>query len=171
MAVLGLCIKIFCARIVDVSIGTVRTMLVVKGKTLIAAIAAFIEVLIWFVVAREALNTDMNSIFIPIAYAGGYATGTFLGSILANKFIDGVVGVQVIISRQNGEIIEELRTAGYAVSVIPLEDAKDDDNRHMLFIQINKKKLKGLTRLINKFDKDAFIVINDTKYVYNGFIK
>ena len=75
---LYICIKIFLARIVDVSLGTIRTVLVVKGKNITPAIVAFFEVLIWFYAAREALNTNIDSIFIPIFYAGGYAAGTYL---------------------------------------------------------------------------------------------
>ena len=73
------CLKIFAARIVDVSLGTLRTRYFVKGKTIEPFIIAFVEVLIWFVVAREALNTDGNMFFIAISYAGGYATGTLIG--------------------------------------------------------------------------------------------
>ena len=58
------CLKIFLARIVDVSLGTIRTVLVVKGKSITPAVVAFFEVLIWFIVAREALNTELNSILI-----------------------------------------------------------------------------------------------------------
>ena len=62
MNLVFLCIKIFFARILDVSIGTVRTMIMVRGKMYITAILAFIEVFIWFLVAREALVTNINSV-------------------------------------------------------------------------------------------------------------
>ena len=62
-----LCFKIFFARILDVSLGTVRTIFTVKGKSLISALIGFIEVLVWFLVAREALSNGIN-IFIAISY-------------------------------------------------------------------------------------------------------
>ena len=76
-----LCIKIFFARIFDVTLGTVRTMFTVKGKRLIASLIGFIEVLIWFLVVREALNTESKSIFVAISYALGFATGTYIGGV------------------------------------------------------------------------------------------
>ena len=83
MEILILCIKIFCVRIVDVSMGTFRTIVTVKGQKLLASMIGFVEVFIWFVIVKEALSTDSTSIFIAFAYAGGYATGTYLGSLLS----------------------------------------------------------------------------------------
>ena len=85
MNLLFLCIKIFLARILDVSIGTIRTLIMVKGKIYITTILAFLEVFIWFIVAKEALVTKIDNILIPISYSLGYATGTFLGSYICNN--------------------------------------------------------------------------------------
>ena len=95
MNTLILCIEIFFARIVDVSIGVIRTVELVKDNTKKAAVLAFFEVLIWFIVAREALRGEAN-ILIAIFYSLGYATGTLIGSYLSNKLIKGSVTIQVI---------------------------------------------------------------------------
>lgn len=166
-----LCIKIFFARILDVSIGTVRTMLMVRGKTFIMAILAFLEVFIWFIIAKEALVTDVKSIFIPISYSLGYATGTLLGSYIANTFIKGIVGVQVVVERGNKALIRAIRKHNFAVSVIDLKDDFEGNKRDMLYFQINNRNLKKLISLIKKYDNKAFIVVNETKAVQNGFIK
>ncbi len=171
MELFFLCIKIFFARILDVSIGTTRTMLMVKGKTILMVILAFFEVFIWFLVAREALVTDVESIFIPISYSLGYATGTLIGAFIANTFIKGVVGVQVVVSKGNKGLLNSIRKHGYAVSVIDLKDDFEGNKRDMLYFQINNRNLKKLIALIKKYDNSAFIVVNDTKAVQNGFIK
>lgn len=80
-------LKIFFARIIDVSIGTFRTILTVKGLKVIPSVLAFFEVIIWYYVAKEALLVDINSIFIPISYSLGYATGTFIGAIISGKLM------------------------------------------------------------------------------------
>ena len=90
------CLIIFGARILDVSIATLRTMIMVKKKSFITPILAFLEVFIWFIAARRALNTDLDSIMIPISYALGYATGTYLGGILARKIVKNYNRVEVI---------------------------------------------------------------------------
>ena len=85
MTIFLLCIKIFFARILDVTLGTIRTIHTVKGRTLIAGLIAFVEVFIWFVVVREALNTELDSIWIVVSYSAGYATGTMLGTLVSKS--------------------------------------------------------------------------------------
>ena len=62
-----ICIKIFLARILDVSIGTIKSFYVIKEERIISFILSFIEVLIWYYAARAALSIDIDSIFIPIS--------------------------------------------------------------------------------------------------------
>ena len=88
---LSTCIEIFFARILDVSINTFRTMIMLKKKSIITPILAFCEVFVWFIAARKALNTEINSILIPICYSLGYASGTIIGSFLSRKFIKNVI--------------------------------------------------------------------------------
>lgn len=171
MELFFLCIKIFLARILDVSIGTIRTMLMVKGKTFIMVVLAFLEVFIWFLIAREALVTNLKSIFIPISYSLGYATGTLIGSFLANTFIKGIVGVQVVVEKENKALLNDVRKHNFAVSVVDLKDDYKGSKRDMLYFQINNRNLKKLISLIKRHDPNAFIVVNETKTVQNGFIK
>ncbi|MCI9233169.1 MAG: DUF2179 domain-containing protein [Bacilli bacterium] len=164
-----LCIKIFCARIMDVSLGTVRTVLTVKGKKGYASLIGFVEVLIWFIIVQEAMNTELTSIFIAISYAGGYATGTYIGGFISQKFIPGNFGVQIITSIKKSSMIESLRKEGYAVSVINVKGQEED--KLMLFIEIDKKRFNHLQSIVKELDDKAFLVVNETKMVQNGYFK
>lgn len=168
MALLFLCIKVFFVRIIDVSLGTVRTIVTVKDRKLLASFIGFIEVLVWFLVAKEAISTTSNSIWIAISYSLGFATGTYIGAFISSRYIKGNFGVQVITS--NLELIKEIRNNGYAVSVMDVKGHEDND-KYMLFIEIDKKDFKHLQLLIKKYDSKAFIVVNDTKYVQNGYFQ
>ena len=169
MTLFLLCLKIFCARIMDVSLGTLRTLMTVKGKIIYAAIIGFVEICIWFTIVREALNTDETSIFIMVAYAGGYATGTLFGGLISKVLIKGNLGVQVI--TKNIDLIKAIRDAGYAVSVMDIKGQDENIDRYMLYIKINNHSFVELRNLIEKNDNKAFLVVNETKYVQNGFIK
>lgn len=87
--------KIFFARIIDVSIGTVRTILTIKGRSILPSVLAFFEVMVWFFVAKEALLIDVDSILIPIAYSLGYATGTYIGIIISNHFSKDIYEISI----------------------------------------------------------------------------
>lgn len=164
-----LCFKIFFVRILDVSLGTIRTMFVVRGKKLISSIIGFFEILVWFLVVKEALQTESNSIFIAISYSLGFATGNYIGALLSDKLITGNVSVQVFTNNNNLEKI--LREHGYGVSSVVYTGYEEEAHKHMLFINVDKKKEKALRELIKKNDKEAFIIVNETKYVENGYFK
>ena len=166
MSTLLLCLEIFIARILDVSIGVIRTVELVKDNTIKAVILAFFEVLIWFLIAREALTSTQLNILIAIFYSLGYACGTLIGSYLSKTLIKGTVGVQVITSNINKKNINRIKKEGYGITSL-----KIDDNKRMLFIEVKKKKLSKLLTLINKIDSKSFITVSDTKYVSNGYVK
>lgn len=168
MTLFLLCVKIFFARILDVSLGTLRTIITVKGKNLYAAMIGFVEICIWFTIVREALNTDETSIFVMFSYAAGYATGTYIGGIISKKVIKGTLSVQVITSDLN--LVDTIRQAGYGVSVMNIKGQEEKD-KYMLYIEVNNKSFSHLRDIISKHDKKAFMVVNETKLVQNGFIK
>jgi uncharacterized protein YebE (UPF0316 family) len=163
-----LCTKIFLARIIDVSLGTLRTIITVKGKIFLASLIGFIEICVWFTVVKDALNAEEKSIFIMFSYAAGFALGTYLGGIVSSKLIKLNYSVQVITNSIN--LPKIIRKNGYGVSVIDVE-GHDKKDKFMLLIQIKDKSLEELKTLIKKNDKKAFIIINETRFVQNGFIK
>lgn len=169
MNLIFLCIKIFFVRILDVSLGTVRSIVTIKGQIKVASIIGFIEVFVWFVVVKEALNTTNNSIFIAISYALGFATGTYIGGLISNHFIKIKLGITAILSKKDNELVKMIRKNGFAVSVIDVKGQNLLDSKYMLFIEIESDRYNELTKLIKNLDNNAFIVVNETKYVHNGY--
>lgn len=166
MAILELCIKIFLARILDVSLGTMRMILTVKEKRLYAMIVAFFEVTIWFLVAKEAINKASNNPYIVLSYAGGFAVGTYIGSLLSSKIIGGKLQIQVITKDNDSSIVERIKKEGFGVSAIPTHN-----NKLMLIMEVDKRDYPKLKKLIEKIDDSAFVSANETKFVENGFFK
>ena len=170
MDITSLCIKVFFARIIDVSLATFVTILSVKGKKIEATILGFIDVIIWFIVVKEALNTEINSIWITLSYAGGYAIGTYVGTVFSDKLINGKIMVQVVLNRKYNKSIDNIRKEGFALSQVNCI-GKDGKKNIMLFIEVDKRKLPHIKKVIKSIDSNAFLVINETKYVENGFFK
>lgn len=169
MEILFLCIKIFLVRIIDVSLGTFRTIITVKGKSLYASIIGFIEVFVWFIIVREALNTDVESLWIAVSYSLGFATGTYIGSIISNKFIKSTFSFEIITSKY--EMIDILRDKGYGVTVLNVKGKDDKKDKYMLLLEIENTVLNSLKNTIRQIDTSAFIIVTETKYVQNGYFK
>lgn len=171
MELLLLCVKIFLVRILDVSLGTLRTMFIVKEKRFIASSIGFVEALIWFLIVKEALTVNNPSIYIAIAYAAGFSMGTFVGSSLSRRLILGKIMIQVYSNIENDSLINAIRENGYGITVLSYKGINDSKDGKLLNISVDKSEQKKLKKLINKHDPDAFIVINETKYVENGYFK
>ena len=148
MAALLVCVKIFLGRILDVSIGTVRTVISVKGQKFAASVLAFFEVFIWYYVARSALNTPLTSIFVPISYSLGYATGTFIGTTLSRKVIKGNTSIQVITSKASKTNLEKIRKSGYGITIIDVYDTYDDKKKKLLLMEVKNKNIKELNSFL-----------------------
>ena len=145
-------IRIFISRIVDVSLGTFRTILTVKGKTTIPTIIAFFEVLIWFYVAKEALLIDSNKLLVAISYSLGYASGNYIGTIISKEFINSVYEVKVY--NPTNRLINYLTNNSYEIHII---------RKNNLVIYIKNKNLYKLITTINKLSKKSIIYISETK--------
>ncbi|MBQ9024003.1 MAG: DUF2179 domain-containing protein [Bacilli bacterium] len=169
MSLLYLCVKIFCGRLIDVSLSTLQTMFLVKGKRNLATIFGFIDVFIWFLVVREALSTDVQSIWIAVAYAGGFAAGTYLGSAISKSVIKGTVSVQVITKNIKNCVTESIKLAGYSASVVKCTGIHDEDTNYMIYAQVNNRKLEDFKKLVTNTDKNAFITVTESKEILNGY--
>lgn len=161
---IALCIQIYFARILDVTLNTIRTFYTLKGKSTISTIISFFEVLVWFLVAREALNINLNSVWIPISYALGYATGNLLGSFISNNYIKTEINVTVI-TKKNNNLVNILRDNEYEISIIDLKNSFDNIKKQMLIIETNKKNYKRLIHIIKSYDINSCIMVSDIKKI------
>ena len=162
-----LCLKIFMARIIDVSIGVLRTVELVKDHTFKAVILAFFEVFIWFLIAKEALTSSEFNLLVAIFYSLGYACGTLVGSYLNKILINGSLTLQVITNKFNQNNIKKIKKEGFGISFIKL----DGKNKKMLIIEVNKKRLKSLINFIKDIDNKSFIIASESKFTSNGYIR
>lgn len=159
----------FFVRIIDVTLGTLRTIITIKDKIFFASVIGFVEVLVWFLIAKEALDTASDSVLIGIFYALGFACGTYIGGKLSKKFIKGNLSVQIITTKATNKWLDTLRENGFAVSVMDIRQKDNEPDKYMFFIEINQNDFDRLHKLIKKFDKNAFIVVNESKVVINGY--
>src|SRR5512133_517062 len=102
---------IFCLRIVDVSCDTMRVIFAIRGKRGIAAMLGFIQALVWIFAVANAVK-HLNSPLHVIGYAGGYATGTFVGVSLEQAIAYGVATVRIVTKKAGAHIAEELHRHG-----------------------------------------------------------
>lgn len=171
MLILILCAQVFACRVLDVSLGTVRTLMTVRGKNLAASSIGFIEIFVWFVIVRTALDSAEEGLWVALAYAGGFAVGTYIGGIMAERFMQGILDIQVFTSKRNDHLIDSIRDAGFAVSVLNVNSSEFGGEKYMLIISIKSENLKKLQKIVYSNDPAAFVMARETKFIQNGFFK
>ena len=168
-ALLLSCLKIFCCRILDVTCGTVRTVLTVKENAKGAAFMGFVEVFLWYVVVRDAMTSDGPVLAIAVAYAAGFATGTFVGGQIARRIISGNVTVQVVTSHRDDSLLHAIRDAGYAITVLNANESEFSESKYLIIATVDKKQLKAFEEIVKERDEHAFITVSDTKSYVGGY--
>lgn len=159
---------IFLARVCDVSLSTVRMLLVVRGKRYPAALIGFLEASIYI----TALSRVMSNIKDPVkilAYGLGFATGTLLGSFIEEKIAMGHASLEVIPNEGQGEeLLKALRTAGYGVTVLTGQGMSGE--KMVLLVSTDRKSLPRITSIIEEFSPGCFVTVLETRSVRGGVI-
>ena len=163
------CLTIFCCRIIDVSLGTIRTILTVKERTLLSSLIGFLEVFIWYIVVKDALTGDAPALLTAISYAGGYAAGTFVGGKLAGALVSGQVTMQVVTSKRDPEALAYLRSFGYGLTVLNVEAGRDGVEKHLIISTIDRKQVRIFRENIERVDPKAMIMIQSTVSRVGGY--
>ena len=147
-------ILVFFARVFDVSLGTLRTISIVQGRTKIPFLLGFVEISMWLLVLSTVLNRVMNTPLLGIFYALGFSTGNVVG-ILLEKRISFGKSVLHIITPQNGEkMVKIIRESGYAVTTFQGEGKNGPVTELCIICQ--RKDLGKILRLVQPIEKNVF---------------
>jgi len=153
---------IFLARIFDVSLGTLRIIFVTKGMRIIAPLVGFFEVLIWLL-AISRIMQDLDNWVSYIAYAGGFATGNFVGMYLEERLAIGHEMIRVITRKDATSLIEELREMGYGVTSVKAEGIEGEVA--VIYIIARRRMISEVLDKINYFNPRALYTVESIKYV------
>jgi len=157
---------IMFARIIDVSLGTLRMLNVVKGHKYRAAVFGFIEVLIW-IAAMRYIFQNLDNMWNILGYSTGFAVGTIVGVSIENKFGTGYLQLYVISKYHTDELADKLRSMKVGATIVPGEGRRS--GVAVIVLIILAKRRYEIIREIEKIDPIAFISIQNA-IPYRGFI-
>lgn len=157
-------LTVFLARVADVSLGTFRHAMVVRGKKLPAFFVSFVESIIWIFAVSRVLS-DLTEPITALAFALGFATGTFVGISVEDLFKIGDQVVRVF-SADGKEIVAKLRARGNRVTVF--EGSGRDGTVQMLFVQIRRREVRKICDLCRMIDPQCFLVVDDIRVASYG---
>ncbi|MBB6624543.1 DUF2179 domain-containing protein [Clostridium gasigenes] len=161
-------ILIFLAKIVEVSLSTVRMVLITRGEKLYGAIIGFFEVIIWLYLITTVLVNINEEPFKIIAYALGFACGNYIGCILEEKLALGLITLHIIVSEKDGKTLAEiLRAENVGVTIVDGEGLKE--SKKMLILHVKRKRKSHMLQIIQNSNINSVISLMDTKSIYGGY--
>ncbi len=156
---------IFLARICDVTIGTMRIVMVAKGQKFWAPVMGFFEVLIWIITMSKVVQ-NLDNWLCYVGYAGGFATGNLVGLLLEEKLAMGIVKIQIITRKDASQLIEALKQAGYGITHHPAKGGTEDVS--ILYSIVKRTEINKVEEIIRSYNPKAFYSIEDVKFVNQG---
>jgi uncharacterized protein YebE (UPF0316 family) len=166
-ALLAYALMVFGARVVDVSLGTLRTIAIVHGRTALAFWLGFFESAIWLAVVSTIVQTVTSQPLLGIVYALGFATGNLVGIKIEKLIAMGHLILRVI-SRENSEqLVARIRDDGYPVTTFAGSGKSGPVTE--LYIVCRRRDLKKLLKMVVGLDPKAFYVTEQTGAVSNVY--
>jgi uncharacterized protein YebE (UPF0316 family) len=152
-------------RLVDVSLGTVRIILLSRRYRLVPSLIGFVEVFTWLVAATVVFS-NLNDLPRMLAYAAGFALGTYLGTLLESRLAVGNTMMRVVSSVASPQVADDLRSAGFGVTVINA-DGRDGEVR-LAFSIIPRRRRKEALGIVHHLNPTAFVTLQDIEKVSPG---
>lgn len=164
---------IFALRLIDVAMAIMRMILAVRGHRGLAATIGFFEVIIWLFAAGYALR-HLDSWLHIVGYAGGFASGTYVGVWLEGRFALGVNVVRAIIphkpDRSPGfRVAHLLREHGYVVTEVLGQG--QESTVDILLLVVRRKDVPQVLNLLRQGDPDVFVSVEDVRSVQGGVLR
>lgn len=152
---------IVAARIVDVSMGTLRVSFIARGRKYLAAACGFTEILIWILVVSRVLTGEQHWLAY-VAYALGFTLGTLVGMSIEERLAVGWALVRVITHKPVETFTRSLTAAGFGVTQQDARGARGPVQ--VLVTLMPRKRMSEFQRLLFDFDTSAFYTIEDVRH-------
>ena len=163
------CLIVCAAKVVEISVQSLKTCMMVKGQRLKAAGLGFLECVIWGLVISTIIGTLGDNLFLLLFYCIGYATGLFLGSTIEGKIALGTSNLQLIANDVNTQkIIEYVKAEGKGYTVF--EGHGSVEKMNMILIVLPRKEMKKILREIRSIcENKVFVVASDVSKYAGGY--
>jgi uncharacterized protein YebE (UPF0316 family) len=156
---------IFCLRLIDVSMGTVRILMAVRGRRVVAGTIGFFEVTIFLVAISQVVN-NIHNWWNVLGYAGGFAVGTMVGMTIENKLAVGLAEVDIVSLGKGTEIAEALRVEGYGAT--EFLGAGRSNLVDMVRTVVRRREVTAVMKLATSVDETAFITVSEMQRAWQG---
>lgn len=163
------CLIVCLAKVIEITINSLKTCMMVKGQRLKAAMLGFTECMIWGLVVSGLISELSKKPHLLFFYCLGYATGLFLGSTIENKIAIGTSNLELIANDDSTKkITKYLKETNHGYTVF--EGHGSTDKMNMIFIVLARKETpKVLQEIRECCDNKVFVVASEVSKYAGGY--
>lgn len=163
---------IFFGKIMEVTFGTLRIVLINRGVRTAGALIAFVEISLWLVVASSVLAGFREDFWKGVVYALAFAMGNYLGSWLDELLAFGLSSVQIVISdaAEAKRVEEALRAKGFGITAMDVH-GREACEHYMLMMTIKRRYLAEIISWLENNCAGAVVTVGDVKTQRGGYMK
>jgi uncharacterized protein YebE (UPF0316 family) len=160
-------VVVFLLRATDVSMATIRMLMIMRGHRYLAPLIGFIEILLW-VTAIGIVVQHLQSLPHVVGYAAGFATGNFLGLLIEERLALGAATVRTVVRHGGAQLAVELREAGFGVT--ETLGRGRDGTVEVLYSVLPRRRVERCLAVIDERAPESFVVVDEPRTVRRGWL-
>jgi len=153
---------IFLARVIDVSLGTLRIVFISKGLKYYAPLVGFFEILVWLLAIGQIMQ-NLTVWYYYLFYAGGFATGNYVGILIEERLSIGMVAIRIITKRDATNLIATLKKEQFGMTVVDAHSSSEKVK--IIYMVLRRDRVNEIVAKVKKHNPTAFYSIEDIRFV------
>lgn len=158
---------IFSLRIIDVSLATIRMLMIMRNQRVAIPFIGFVEALVWVLAIGTAIQ-NLHSVWHLLGYAGGFACGSLVGLWLEGKLAMGLAAIRIITRNAGEEIADALRHEGFGVT--EFAGTGRQGRVELLLTLVKRRQVAQVLQVVESEDPDAFISVEEPRTIRRGWL-
>jgi uncharacterized protein YebE (UPF0316 family) len=159
---------IFLARMTDVTLATLRNILLSKSVRNLVPFLGFFEVSIWLLAISQIMKNLQNPVCF-VAYAAGYSMGIFVGIRIEERLALGLQVMRIIVQKESEKLVQALVEHNFGITMMDASGSKGPVK--VILTVVKRKEIALVRRLISENNPTAFYSIEDIRTVSHGVFR
>ena len=159
---------VFILRVLNVTLSTIRVLVMMRGKKVLSASIGFFEVLVYVLALGPVIN-NLSNIWNLLGYCLGFAVGTLAGMGMEEWMALGYASVRIVSKERGYSVAQAIRDAGYGATV---EGGQGRDGAvDVVIATVRRKEVGSLCALADQIDPSAFVTVEETRTIRRGTMR
>jgi uncharacterized protein YebE (UPF0316 family) len=161
-------LMIFFLRIADMSLDTLRMLMVVRGRRWLAGGIGMVQATVFVLAVSQVLKGELS--FLNVAgYALGFAAGVVLGIYAEERLAIGYGMFRIYSPLHGKEIASALRAAGHACTEFMA--CGRDGEFSVINCAVSRKETSQVNNIIKQVDEEAFVTVDQVNLLQHGYFR